>query len=258
MRIKVLGINGSPRKQGNTRIMLNEALQAAASIKDVETQYISVAEQKILGGCVHCVICHKEPSLEKLCRGYKEPDDINMILQKMLDADAWIIGTPVYFGSMTSQLKALMDRTHPVQPCGKAFRNKVCGVITMAYERAGGSEATIDAIHHWLMNLDAIIIGHGPEKTKMGSGSYWGASGCQGWPQPISAALKGGARDAVLQDEIGLHAARCLGKRVAEFAKAVKAGFEVLENEEIVWGYGPIEQPPESVYTHIVRMQTEK
>jgi multimeric flavodoxin WrbA len=51
MKIKVLGINGSPRKRGNTRIMLHEAIQAASELKDVETEYISLAEHKILGGC---------------------------------------------------------------------------------------------------------------------------------------------------------------------------------------------------------------
>ena len=256
MKIKVLGINGSPRRRGNTRIMLNEALKAAAGIKDVETEYICITEHKILGGCTGCMICHKQPSLEKLCRGYREPDDVNMILRKMLEAEAWLIGTPVYFGGMTSQLKALIDRSHPGQPCGKAWRNKVCGVITMAYERAGGAEATIDDIHHWLMNIDAIIVGRGPDKPKMGSGTYWGASGCQGWPTPITSAKKE-SFDAVLQDEIGLYGARCLGKRVAELAKAVKAGFLALEKNETVWGYGPIEESQDSVYRHIASLGEE-
>ena len=63
MKIKVLGINGSPRRRANTRIMLNEALKAASKLRDVETEYISVAEHKILGGCTACFICHKKPSL---------------------------------------------------------------------------------------------------------------------------------------------------------------------------------------------------
>jgi len=247
MKIKVLGINGSPRKHGNTWIMLKEALQAASELKDVETEYISVSEHKILGGCTACFICHKKPSLEELCRGYKEPDDVNMILRKMLEADGWIIGSPVYLGSMTAQLKALIDRTHPAQPCGRAFRNKVCGVITMSYARMGGSEATIDAIHHWLMNLDAIIVGLGPERAAHGDSSYWGASGCQGWPKPLPSTAEG-ALKAVKQDPIGLTAARTLGKRVAELAKAVKAGFETLEKEETIWGYGPIGEAPDSKY----------
>lgn len=247
MKIKVLGINGSPRRRANTRIMLNEALKAASKLRDVETEYISVAEHKILGGCTACFICHKKPSLIELCRGYKEPDDVNMILRKMLDAEAWIIGTPVYFGGVTAQLKCLIDRSHPVQPCGRAFRNKVCGVITMAYARMGGSEATIDDIHHWLMNLDAIVVGLGPERTGQGDSSYWGASGCQGWPQPLSSTAKG-AFEAVKQDAIGLTAARTLGKRVAELAKAVKTGFASLEEGETVWGYSPVAEGADSKY----------
>ena len=247
MKIKVLGINGSPRKRGNTRIMLQEALQAASELKDVETEYISLAEHKILGGCTACFICHKKPSLEELCRGYKEPDDVNMILRKMLDAEAWLIGSPVYFGGVTAQLKSLIDRTHPAQPCGRAFRNKVCSVITMAYARMGGSEATIDDIHHWLMNLDAIIVGLGPERTGQGDSSYWGAAGCQGWPQALPSTAKG-ALEGVKQDPIGLAAARTVGKRVAELAKAVKAGFGSLGEGETVWGHGRIGESADSKY----------
>jgi multimeric flavodoxin WrbA len=249
MKIKVLAINGSPRRRGNTQAMLQEALHAASEIKDVETEYISIAEHKILGGCTACFICHKKPNLDELCRGYKEPDDVNLILQKMLDA--WIIGSPVYFGGVTAQLKALMDRSHPVQPCGRAFRNKVCGVVTMAYARMGGSEATIDDIHHWLMNLDAIIVGLGPERGDQGDSSYWGASGCQGWPKPIPSTAKG-ALNGVKQDAIGLAAARTVGKRVAELAKAVKTGFKYLKKEEIVWGYGPITETSKSKYQHYI------
>jgi len=239
MKIKILGINGSPRRRGNTWVMVNDALKAASELKDVETEYISLADHKILGGCKACYICHLKPSLEELCRGYKEPDDVNMILRKMLEAEAWIIGTPVYFGGMTAQLKALIDRSHPAQPCGRAWRNKVCGVITMAVERAGGAEATIDDIRHWLGNIDAIGIGIGPARSGHGSGSFWGAAGVQGWPYYIPT-IKKEALNAVKQDVIGLESARNLGKRVAELAKAVKAGFASLEEGEIVWGYGPI------------------
>jgi multimeric flavodoxin WrbA len=247
MKIKVLGINGSPRRRGNTRIMLDEALRAASELKDVETEYISLAEHKILGGCTACFVCHRKPSLEDLCRGYKEPDDVNMILRKMLDAHGWLIGSPVYFGGVTAQLKSLIDRTHPAQPCGRAFRNKVCGVVTMAYARMGGSEATIDDIHHWLMNLDAIIVGLGPARTAQGDSSYWGASGCQGWPLPLPSTAKG-ALEGVKQDQIGLISARTLGKRVAELAKAVKTGFGSLEEGETVWGYGRIIEAANSKY----------
>lgn len=247
MKVKILGINGSPRRRGNTWVMVNEALKAASELKEVETEYISVAEQKILGGCTACYLCHRKPSLEELCRGYKEPDDVNMILRKMLEAEGWIIGTPVYFGGMTAQLKALIDRTHPGQACGRAWRNKVCGVITMAYERMGGSEATIDDIHHWLMNLDGIIVGSGPARPGQGSGSFWGAAGVQGWPEHIPT-VKKEALNAVKQDTVGMEAARNLGRRVADLAKAVKAGYASLGEGETSWGYGPVTEAPGTKY----------
>lgn len=242
MKIKLLGISGSPTRRGNTWYILNHALEAASKIKDVETEYISVAEHYIQGGCTGCLICHKEPSLDLLCRGYKEPDDLNMILGKMLEAEAWLIATPVYFGGVTSQLKMLMDRSHPAQPCGRAWRNKVVGIITMAMERAGGAEATIDDIRHWLTNTDSITVGIGPERPKPSCGSFWGAAGCQGWPD-----YKIGKEGitAVKEDYIGLQSARNLTKRVVELAKAIKRGFETLDKEDIIYGYGPLEEKSE-------------
>jgi multimeric flavodoxin WrbA len=242
MKIKVLAINGSPNPKGNTWYLLNEALKTAKEIKDVETDYISLAEVKMIGGCTGCLICHKQPSLEKLCRGYKEPDDINMILRRMLDAEAWFVGTPVYFGGVTAQLKILMDRSHPGQPCGRAWRNKVVGISTMAAERAGGAEATIDDIKHWLSNLDALPVSIGPARPDPGAGSFWGAAGVQGWPY-----MKWGKEgmNAVKEDMMGLQAARNLARRVIELAKAIKAGFAALPKEEIIYGYGAYLSSPE-------------
>jgi multimeric flavodoxin WrbA len=162
-----------------------------------------------------------------------------MILRKMLDAEGWIIGSPVYLGGMTSQLKTLIDRTHSAQPCGRAWRNKVCGIITMAAQRAGGAEATMDDIRHWLMNIDAINVGPGPARPSYGCGSFWGAAGVQGWPQFIDTVRKE-ALNAVKQDHIGIGAAGNLGRRVAEMAKVIKAGFASLGEGETAWPYGPL------------------
>jgi len=256
MKVKVLGINGSPRKRGNTWVMVNEVLKSAAELKDVETEYIGLGEHKILGGCNACYICHKRPSLEELCRGYKEKDDLNMILKKMLGADAWIIGSPVYLGGVTAQLKALIDRTHPPQACGRAWRNRVVGIVTMTAERMGGAEATIIDIRNWLGNIDAIGVGSGPARPSFGSGSYWGAAGVQGWPN-FTPTVRPEAMNAVKQDFIGLEAARNLGKRVAELAKAVKAGFACLEEGETMWGYGPVSDAHSEKYKEYLEEKNE-
>jgi hypothetical protein len=129
------------------------------------------------------------------------------------------------------------------------LRNKVCGVITMAVERAGGAEATMDDIRHWLGNIDAINIGIGPARPSPASGSFWGAQGVQGWPHYIPTTKKE-ALNAVKQDYIGIEAARNLGRRVTDLAKAVKAGFASLSEGETYWGYGPIKEAPGGKYDH--------
>lgn len=109
VKVKILGISGSPR-HGNTEILVKEALKAGEELSDVETEIVSIATAKIDGGCRADYACWKKSSRERFpyqCVNYK--DDVNKIMAKMIEADGIIIGTPVYWGSIPSQLKALLD-----------------------------------------------------------------------------------------------------------------------------------------------------
>lgn len=100
--MKVLGIVCSPRKGGNTEILVAEALAAAREAR-AETEIVLVADKTINGcdGCHSCVktgVCHIK-------------DDMQSLYQQMENADAIILGSPVYFNSVTAQAKAVIDRT---------------------------------------------------------------------------------------------------------------------------------------------------
>jgi len=130
--MKILGISGSPRKDGNTVAMLNEGLKAAKA-EGAEVELFSVAGKNI-NGCEGCWSCTKTGKC-------KIKDDVTTLFEKMLAADGIIFGTPVYFYGMTSQAKAIIDRTISLREPGKNLANKVFGVVTSA-----GSLGMVDVL----------------------------------------------------------------------------------------------------------------
>jgi multimeric flavodoxin WrbA len=130
--MKILGISGSPRKDGTTVTMINEALQAAAA-DGAEVELFSVAGKNIKG-CEGCWSCTKTGKC-------KIKDDVTGLFEKMLEADGIIFGSPVYFYGMTAQAKAIIDRTISLREPGKNLANKVFGVVTSA-----GSLGMVDVL----------------------------------------------------------------------------------------------------------------
>lgn len=237
MKVKILGIAGSVR-HGNTDILVKECLSAAGELKDVETEFVSLPDYKIDGGCMACLKCYKTQNpLEKLCQYYK--DDLNKILRKMLTADGFILGSPVYHYTVTWKFKCFIERWHPLSAANHILRNKAAGAVTVALARNFGQEHVLDYIVRAVLARDMIPVGTGVIWPEEGCSSPIGVAGVQGWPRQVTG--KPDELTAVKQDVIALAGARILGKRVAEMAKVVKAGFTVVnpENKETFWPYGP-------------------
>jgi multimeric flavodoxin WrbA len=233
MGVKILGIAGSPR-HGNTDIIVREALSAAAALDGVETEFLSIADATILGGCTGCYRCSRT-NLKALCLNPDiRTDDVNDIMKRMLNADGWLVGVPVYFGSIPAQFKAIIDRSMAVEFAGQAYRNKVAGALTVAFDRNGGLERTLADLHSWFLIHDMIAVSVGPERPDDGIACYWGATVLQGWPNPIHSAEWERSLRGAEEDTIGMRQSRFLGQRVAEMTKVVKAGFEHVET---VWPY---------------------
>jgi len=236
MRVKIIGISGSPRK-GNTNILVNVCLDSARELKDVETEFIHLADYKIDGGCKACYACFKKPDPEKLCYAYK--DDLNLILKKMMTGDGFILGCPVYWGSVTSQFKTLIDRTHPFSGLGRPLRNKPVGGVTVALGKIAGQENVLFEIMKFAMFMDMIPIGTKVSWPREGMSCPWGVAGQQGWPEQWGSTNPGNL-EAVNQDKAAFACAKVLGMRVAEMAKVIKAGFTLCnpENGETKWPVG--------------------
>ena len=104
--MRVVVVNGSPRNNGNTAgamALIAEAAQSCGEV-DVVTHHLNELELKGCQGCLKC----KEPGAI-IC---VLDDGGRQVLQDMFDADVWVLGTPVYMGHMTGQLKLLLDRTY--------------------------------------------------------------------------------------------------------------------------------------------------
>jgi multimeric flavodoxin WrbA len=127
--MKILGLSFSPRKDGNTVILLEEALSGARQ-EGAETELYSIADKDIKP-CDGCWGCRKDGKCHI-------KDDMQEIYEKLLDADGIIFGTPVYFYNMTGQSKTVIDRTIAL---GGRLANKVGGIVAVA-----GSFGLVDAV----------------------------------------------------------------------------------------------------------------
>ncbi len=128
--MKVLGIVCSPRKNGNTEILVKEALDSAHKL-GAEIEMIKVSDVNITpcDGCETCDITGE-------C---KIEDDMQGIYTKLLQSDGIIIGSPVYWWGVTAQAKIIIDRTFVFRR-GRRLRNKVAGAVVVA-RQVGASNA---------------------------------------------------------------------------------------------------------------------
>jgi len=153
--MKVLGIVGSPRKGGNTEILVREALSAAREA-GAETEIVLAADKNI-AGCDGCSSCRQTG----VCR---IKDDMQPIYKQLERADAVIFGTPVYFGSVTAQAKAIMDRTFLFLP-DRRLKGKVVAPI-LAVRRVGAAQ-TRNLLYGFFIGQGMIAvraaIGYGRE-----------------------------------------------------------------------------------------------
>ena len=135
-KMMVVGICGSPRKAGNTEFLLNEAL-AVAKERGFETERLLISEMKV-DFCNDCGDCSKGKSCSK-------EDDMTKILSSLEGADGIIVASPVYFGSVTAQLKAVFDRTIPLTRQGFRLKDKVgCAISVGGVKKRRPGEDTGD------------------------------------------------------------------------------------------------------------------
>lgn len=194
--MKVIGINGSPKESGSTTMVgLNHAMSEIQKL-GIEAEVIELSQYDIKG-CDACDDCKKT--------GYCSINDkfSSELYDKLADEDVKgiIFASPVYFGGMTSQLKALLDRCVVFRRKGFMWENRIAGVLTIGGSRNGGQELAA-------MNLVTAAMIHGmivvPDASPT---SHFGGL--------LHARHEGG----VTEDRLGLDTAINLGKKVGEVVK---------------------------------------
>ena len=147
-----LAINGSPRKDGNTYTMLQEVIKPLDRA-GWQTELIQVGGKEIRG-CIACYQCFENQ--DKRCS--VTTDMFNDIMDKMVQADALILGSPTYFTDVSAELKAVLDRSGLVsQANGVLFRGKIGAAV--AAVRRGGAIHAYDTINHMFLMSQMIVPG---------------------------------------------------------------------------------------------------
>jgi multimeric flavodoxin WrbA len=191
--MKVVAFNGSAKKEGNTALLIRSVLQVLEA-EGIETELIQLAGEHIRG-CNACGTCYTTKN--KRC--VIEDDNVNVHIQKMIEADGIILGSPVYFSMMAPEIKALSDRAFYVARANDDLFKRKIGAAVVAVRRAGGIP-TFDAINHYFLISQMIVPGS----------SYWNVG--IGWK-----------KGEVKGDEEGMEIMEELGKNMAWLIKKLKA-----------------------------------
>jgi multimeric flavodoxin WrbA len=189
--MKAIAVNGSPRKNGNTYLMLKTVL-AELEKRGIETEIIQAGDRSI-HGCTACGACRN--NAEPRCAF--DDDIVNESIRKIAQADALILGSPVYFGGLTAQMKAFIDRVGYVTRPHKLLRGMVCASVAVA--RRNGALVAFNSMNNLFTISEGIVVGS----------SYWN----QG---------VGRAEGDVAEDQEGMQTMITLGQNIAEVMLKLK------------------------------------
>ncbi|MGQ9558481.1 MAG: flavodoxin family protein [Desulfurispora sp.] len=187
--MKVVAFNGSPRQNGNTYQALSIVLEELRK-EGIETELVQLGGRKV-HGCLACYKCFANK--DRRCA--RKDDDMNIFIEKMLEADGIIVGSPVYFSNVSSEVKALIDRCGLVAKANGDMLQRKVGAAVVAVRRAGAT-FTYSAINFFFGISQMIVPGS----------SYWNLG--IGW-EP----------GEVLNDAEGVQTFRTLGTNMAWLLK---------------------------------------
>jgi multimeric flavodoxin WrbA len=191
--MKVVAINGSGRKDGNTFLLLNMVLDELKA-EGIETELIQLAEGKPIQGCIACHQCMKRKNM----RCAIESDPFNEYFAKISLADGLLLGSPVYFSDVTAGMRGLIERCGFVGRANGGVLKRKVGAGVIAVRRAGANFA-LASINYLFMISEMIIPGS----------SYWNTG-------------IGREPGEVMKDLEGIETMKTLGKNMAWLLKKVQ------------------------------------
>src|SRR5208283_78826 len=166
----IIGICGSPREQA-TEYVLKEALRMLNE-KGFETQFWTV-RGKWIEFCIHCDYCltNKECFFQ---------DEMQNLYPLLIQANGIIFATPVYYGGISAQMKAVMDRTRALVAADKnVFKGKIGMGIAVGGDRSGGQEFALMQIHNFYIINGMVPVSGGPLGANFGA-TFWSKDTLEG------------------------------------------------------------------------------
>jgi multimeric flavodoxin WrbA len=187
--MKVVAINGSARKNGNTDILIKVVFEELNK-EGIETELIELAGQ-VIEPCKACWACGGKGNC------VHRHDRFTEIFEKMKEADGIILGSPVYSANISANMQALIERAAVICDMNPGLMKHKVGVAVAAVRRAGSLQA-IDAMNHFFLNHEMFVAGS----------TYW---------KMVYGQMPGDAT----QDEEGMSNMRNLGQNMAYLLKAI-------------------------------------
>ncbi|MFA6599494.1 MAG: flavodoxin family protein [Candidatus Omnitrophota bacterium] len=187
--MKVVAFNGSPRKEGNTSILINYVFEELEK-ENIRVETVHLGSQ-LIRGCTACFECYANKNRHCVL----EDDILNSCLDKMLAADGIILASPTYVTDVTSEMKALIDRGCLVSKANNDMLRRKVGAAVVAVRRGGAIHA-FDTMNHFFTIAQMVVVGS----------SYWN----------MGIGLEPGD---VRQDSEGIQTMRTLGQNMAWLLK---------------------------------------
>ncbi len=197
--MKVIAINGSPNSEGNTYHTLKIVTDQLEK-SGIETEIVQVGN-KLIRGCMHCNKCAKNQ--DQKCA--MSNDVVNEYLEKMIEADGIILGSPVHFSGVGGTMKSFLDRAFYVAAVNPSLLQHKIGASVVSVRRSGGIP-TMEQLNNFLNYSEMLIA----------TSNYWTVA--HGWrPGEIN------------QDAEGVQIMEVLGKNMAYMLKLKENGENVVE-----------------------------
>lgn len=201
--MKVLGINGSHRAGKGTAALLQAALDSTA-VSGASTELVELAQLDI-EFCIGCNACLGRTSCTL-------SDDMNDLYEKMRDADAILLASPDYFGTVSARMKNFMDRTRPFHMVENVLAGKVGGALATAGLNNCGGEGALALMDQWFATQGMLAVHPRPAGPPLAGGAVaTGFAGLDGEGRPQWRSVKA--------DPIGFTLARQMGAEVVELVR---------------------------------------
>ncbi len=211
--MKVIAINGSPNKEGNTHHAL-QIIGGRLKENNIDMEIIHIGN-KAIRGCIACGKCRENK--DEKCSITTDP--VNEYIQSIKGADGLILGAPVHYSGIPGTMKSFLDRAFYVATSnGGLFRQKVAAAV-VAVRRSGGS-STLDGLYHFLAYSEMILA----------TSNYWNI-------------IHGRMPGEVLKDDEGVQVLEVLGNNMAWLLKMKEQTKNTL----------PAPAPVEKVITNFIR-----